>query len=146
MPYRDRDIEIKPCDAEAFERVKYYIDCFDLDNRGLRPEEFLTAYVGKSLVGFGRIRQYASCYELCSLGVIEPERRKGIGRKLTLHLKMKAGDPLYLVCIIPGFFEALGFSICEHYPAEIRDKLDYCTGSLPVPETYVVMKKNEDLH
>ena len=141
MPYRDPDIDIRPCDKATLESVAEYIRQFELDDRAMHPEEFLTAYVNDQLVGFGRIRKHDTCYELCSLGVIVPERRKGIGRKLTLHLAMKAGEPLYLVCIIPGFFEPLGFIVCPEFPQAIKDKLDYCTDSLPVPETYVVMKK-----
>ena len=141
MPYRDPDIDIRPCNQGTMESVAEYIRRFELDDRAMYAEEFLTAYVQDQLVGFGRIRKHETCYELCSLGVIVPERRKGIGRKLTLHLALKARDPLYLVCIIPEFFEPLGFTICHNFPQAMQEKLDYCTSSLPVPETYVVMKK-----
>lgn len=117
-----------------------FIEQFELDNRSLSKEQFLKITRQDHLIGFGRIREHAGCSELCSLGIIEPERNKGAGTQLTIELIKKATQPLYLVCIIPGFFERLGFSVCENYPAAIAEKLNYCRTSLPVNEIYVAMK------
>ena len=123
-----------------FEQIKKYIRDFELDNRSLVKEQFLVAKQNSTIIGFGRIREYDHCSELCSLGVIEPERNKGIGKELTRHLIQKARQNLYLVCIIPDFFEPLNFKTVTTYPPELSDKLIYCTSELVVPETYVVMK------
>lgn len=111
-----------------------------MDNRELLQEQFLGALSNDELVGFGRIRKRKSCSELCSLGVIEPERLKGVGKKLVRALIQKADDPLFLVCIIPEFFTPFGFKVVSEYPEAMQEKLDYCTSELVVPETYVVMK------
>lgn len=131
---------ISNCTTQQFEEVKKYISLFELDNRELKAEEFLVASINNSLVGFGRIREFENCSELCSLGVIEPERYKGIGSSLTKQLIKKAKNKLYLVCIIPDFFKPIGFEICVQFPAELKDKLNYCNQNLPVSETYVVMQ------
>jgi N-acetylglutamate synthase-like GNAT family acetyltransferase len=123
-----------------FTEICDLITRFELDSRELQPSQFLAFVTGTQLLGFGRIREYGNCSELCSLGVIEPRRNKGIGRQLVQELTRKAIQPLYLVCIIPGFFEPLGFSITTHYPSELADKLLYCRSALTVPEEYVVMK------
>lgn len=133
---------ISPCTAAEFPIVKKLIAEFCLDNNDLRPEQFLVAKYEGKIVGFGRLRQYPSCDELCSLGVIEDLRLKGIGRQLTLALIKKATLPLYLVAIIPDFFSKLGFTEITDFPSEIGIKLKYCTEALPVPETYVAMKLN----
>lgn len=125
---------------QQFEQVKRFIRNFELDNRELHPDQFLVACNGNELIGFGRIRDYDHCSELCSLGVIEPERNKGIGKALVKELITKAQHPLYLVCIIPNYFIALGFSIVHSYPVPLAEKLNYCTSELCVPEQYVVMK------
>ena len=117
-----------------------FIQKFELDNRDLLKEEFLVAICRAELVGFGRIRVREKCSELCSLGVIEPERSKGIGKQLVQALIKNTTDPLYLVCIIPQFFEPFGFVIVEEFPLEMQEKLNYCTSELVVPEKYVVMK------
>ena len=134
--------ETSACSASQFEEVKKHIHTFELDNRELTQAEFLVEHRGPELLGFGRIREYAGFSELCSLGVMEQQRLKGIGKKLCQALIKKSKQPLYLVCIIPDYFSSLGFSICNEYPAEIKNKLDYCIGSLPVEESYVVMKLN----
>lgn len=123
-----------------FETIKKYIWEFELDNRSLEKEQFLVAKQNSTIIGFGRIREYNGCSELCSLGVIEPERNKGVGRELTKHLIQKARQNLYLVCIIPDFFEPLNFKKVTTYPPELTDKVNYCTSELVVPETYVVMR------
>ena len=133
-------IVINRPDQKDFEDIVKYIQDFELDNRSLEPEQFLVAKQSTNIVGFGRIREYNGSSELCSLGVIEPERNRGVGKELTKHLIQKAKQELFLVCIIPDFFKSFGFNETSHYPLELKSKLDYCTLELVVPETYVVMK------
>lgn len=123
-----------------FKEISRLIALFELDNRGLEATQFIMASNGQEISGFGRIRKYPTCSELCSLGVVEPRRNKGIGSRLVKELSGKVTGPLYLVCIIPGFFEPLGFYVVNEYPPEIKDKLEYCISALSVPEPYVVMK------
>ena len=77
---------------------------------------------------------------MCSLGVIELERLKGVGKQIVQALTQKVEKPLYLVCIIPKFFEPLGFVLVDVFPEAMQEKLNYCTSELVVPEKYVVMK------
>ena len=102
--------------------------------------QFLVAKKNDELIGFGRIRKHNGCDEFCSLGVLESKRFNGIA-KLLIEARIKiATQPIYLVCIIPNYFEPLGFKTVEDYPPEMADKLNYCTSELVVPEKYVVMK------
>jgi N-acetylglutamate synthase-like GNAT family acetyltransferase len=133
---------IHTCTPKQFDIIKNYISQFELDDRSLQPSEFLVAIEEDTVLGFGRIREHEDCSELCSLGVIEPKRHKGIGTALVQELIQKAKQPLYLVCIIPEFFEPSGFHVCEKYPTALQNKLAYCTNELVVPEEYAVMKCN----
>ena len=117
-----------------------YISEFDLDNRHLKIEQFVIAKNKNGLVGFGRIRKHIGFDEMCSLGIIIPERKKGIVKLLIKHLITLSEQPLYLVCIVPGMFIPFGFKNVTEYPPEIKNKLDYCLGELPVEEEYVVMQ------
>ena len=92
------------------------------------------------MVGFGRIRKHQGCDEFCSLGVLEEKRFHGIAKALIFARIKTATQPIYLVCIIPDYFEKLGFKVVNDYPPEMADKLHYCTSELVVPEAYVVMK------
>lgn len=129
-----------PCSEKDFESVKNYIQEFELDDRSLVRDEFLVLKEKDEVLGFGRVRRYQDFSEMCSLGIITKNRNKGLGKILSLALIESTKHPLYLVCIIPNYFENLGFSICKDYPIEMQDKLNYCTNSLVVEEPYVVMK------
>jgi N-acetylglutamate synthase-like GNAT family acetyltransferase len=134
------NFQIRECIVEELNILKNYISQFELDDRSLHHSEFLVAEQNKNIIGFGRIREHKGCSELCSLGVIHPERNKGVGKTLTKALIQKAKQPLYLACIIPNYFEPFGFKICDDYPVELKDKLDYCTKELVVHATYVIMQ------
>ncbi len=124
---------------EEFSKIRNYIREFELDNRSLKQEEFTAAFRDKELVGFGRLRRHPDCTELCSLGVVTPHRRQGIGKAIVAQLLQRSKTPIHLVCIIPEFFTPFGFQVLDTFPTSIQDKLDYCTSELTVPEPYVAM-------
>ncbi len=128
----------EPTDKE-FEQVCAFINEFELDCRNLKKEQFITAFRGEELAGFGRIREHTDCFELCSLGVVTKLRRKGIGKAIVKKLIKGSSKNIYLVCIIPEFFIPFGFQVMKEYPASIQNKIKYCSLELAVPETYVAM-------
>jgi N-acetylglutamate synthase-like GNAT family acetyltransferase len=130
-------------DTQEFQQICNYITEFDLDNRDLQIRQFIAAFRNKELVGFGRLRKHPDCTELCSLGVITPLRRKGIGKAIVGELIKQISENIYLVCIIPDFFAPFNFKITADYPLSIADKLNYCTEQLCVPEQYVAMKLDQ---
>jgi N-acetylglutamate synthase-like GNAT family acetyltransferase len=129
------------CDEVLFENVKNYIREFELDDRLMEKEQFLTLSKNSELLAFGRIRSHKGFSEICSVGVLEEVRHKGLAKRIVAALIESCGQPLYLVCIIPSFFEPFGFAPCKTFPPEIQEKLDYCTANLIVPEDYVVMRR-----
>jgi N-acetylglutamate synthase-like GNAT family acetyltransferase len=137
-------VNIEQAKESDFEKIKTYIEAFELDNRALHYQQFLVAKESDTLLGFVRIRKHRSCDEFCSLGVIETKRFHGIAKELVMALIKNATQPIYLACIIPEFFEKLGFTIVDEFPAEMADKLHYCISELLVPEKYVVMKYQKD--
>lgn len=132
------------CNAieQDFDFIKEHIQLFDLDNRDLQFQQFVVAKIDGIIVGFGRIRKHNGCDEFCSLGIVEAYRKIGIAESL-IKVRIKlATQPIYLVCIIPEFFEPMGFRIVTEFPPEILDKLNYCKNELVVDEPYVVMTLN----
>ncbi|MBL7884352.1 MAG: GNAT family N-acetyltransferase [Bacteroidia bacterium] len=134
------NLELKTPNKIEFEQIRNYIREFELDNRELKQDQFVAAYRNNELVGFGRLRERGDCTELCSLGVITTERRKGIGKAIVKELLKRSKEELYLVCIIPDFFAPFKFQETLYYPKSIQEKIDYCTAELIVPEKYVAMK------
>ena|SRR6218665_1879710 len=142
-PVSGQPYTIQPCNESDFATVKQYVDELELDNRAMQAQQFLTLQDAQNrLVGFGRVREYQGFSEMCSLGILPAQRSNGLAKEMTAQMIKKATQAIYLVCIIPGFFEEFGFRICTTYPPEIQEKLDYCIGSLAVPEPYVVMRLN----
>jgi len=133
------NIQLKRPTDKEFETICEYIREYSLDSRELKKEEFIAAYNNNDLLGFGRLREYENCTELCSLGVVEGHRNRGIGKAIVAELIRSAKTELYLVCIIPEFFYPFGFKITDSYPAPIANKLCYCNSELSVPEKYVAM-------
>lgn len=131
---------IDHCGSADFDLVKRYVAELELDDRAMLQEQFLVLKDAQGrLAGFGRVREYDSCSEMCSLGILPGQRSKRLGKELVKQMIKKARQQTYLVCIIPSYFKEFGFSICSSYPPEMQDKLDYCLDSLAVPEPYVVM-------
>jgi N-acetylglutamate synthase-like GNAT family acetyltransferase len=136
-------IEVLTCNENELTRVKDLVSDMSLDNNDLNEEQFIVAKRDDEIFGFGRLRTYNDCQELCTLGVIEPERLRGIGRGLARRLIKKSNKPLYVVTVIPEFFKKLGFTVVDLYPTPIRAKMNYCTDALWVPESYVAMVFSE---
>jgi N-acetylglutamate synthase-like GNAT family acetyltransferase len=118
------------------------IETFWLDDTGYETGQFLIAEVSGERAGFGRVREHESCSEMCTLGVVEALRQKNVATDLIKALIQKAEkkSALYLVCVIPGLFIPLGFSIVSEYPEPIKEKLERCETTMSVAEKYVVMK------
>lgn len=134
------------CTEYYFEKVKSEIEKMNLDNRCLDYRQFLvTIHSNNELMGFGRIREYEDCAEVCSVGVLEAFRKQGIGKSIVKKLiqlfRSNNEKPIYVVTIIPDFFEKLNFKIVQApYPLDIQEKLEYCIHNLTVPEEYVVLR------
>lgn len=126
--------------SSEFDSVKVHLSEFELDDREIKKEQFLIVKKDDTLVAFCRMRKHKGCDELCSLGVIPSNRGNGYAKLLLRELISRSDQPLYLACIIPQFFEPLGFQTTNEYPVELSDKLNYCSSELMVPEKYVVMR------
>lgn len=131
---------VKVCTPQHFKSLTDSVRELELDDRQMTPEQFMVVEEKGELMGFARLRNFGGFAELCTLGVPEQFRLKGIATELVNTIKETANSPLYLVSTMPAFFSKLGFVECENYPTEIHEKLAYCRANLPVEEKYVVMR------
>ena len=120
--------------------IHHHVKDFVLDAEDLQKEQFLIARHKNTLIGFGRLRKHKDCTELCTLGVLPEHRGKGVGKKITNKLIKKAHSEIYVVCIIPNFFQKFGFEIVKNYPSSIARKHHLCTTKFIVDEAYCVMR------
>jgi N-acetylglutamate synthase-like GNAT family acetyltransferase len=112
-----------------------------LDTAELNPSEFLVCRSGDILTGIGRVRKYPDCYELCTLGVSEAYRGKGIGFSLVWSLIRSFNAPLHVVTDIPHFFSKFGFTRCDNIVDSLKNKQQRCLQELHC-ELALVMVRN----
>jgi len=131
---------VKVCQPQHFTSLKDTVKELELDDRYMTPDQFMVVEEKGKLMGFARLRKFSGFAELCTLGVPEQFRLKGIASQIVKVISETADCPLYLVSTLPSFFSKLGFVVCENYPTEIQQKLAYCNTHLFVKENYVVMR------
>jgi len=100
----------------------------ELDYSGMEAEDFLVAEDSRKIVGICALKKHKDCIELCSLGVDENYRKRGLGKKLVLGVLKKAKGEVYLATIIPEFFERFGFEKSAQIPLSMIKKSEWCQG------------------
>lgn len=98
----------------------------ELDYSGMEADDFLAAEDNRKIVGICALKKHKDCLELCSLGVDENYRKRGLGKKLVLGVIKKAKSEVYLATIIPEFFEKFGFEKSTQIPLSMVKKSDWC--------------------
>jgi N-acetylglutamate synthase-like GNAT family acetyltransferase len=98
----------------------------DLDCEDFKTEQFIVAKGSTQILGFGRLRTYAECIEIATVGVIESHQKKGLGSLIVKELISRGPSEIYLTCVIPDFFNNLGFQLVKQYPSVLQKKVDFC--------------------
>lgn len=117
---------IRPAAESRQTELLRLANSFDLDVEDISWKQFLIAEKENHVIGFGRLRKYSECTEVATVGVIEPERHKGIGTSLVKELIRMGPEEVYVVCVIPYFFSHVGFHAVKQYPSVLQKKVDFC--------------------
>ncbi len=99
---------------------------YALDYRQMKTDDFFVADDGDKIVGICGLKKHRDCLELCSLGVDEAQRNKGLGARLVHAVLKKAKGKIYLTTTIPGFFEKFGFKKAVRFPESMTKKSQWC--------------------
>lgn len=120
---------------------------FDLDMEDVSWKQFLITKKENQIIGFGRLRKHADtgnagdgCTEVATVGVIEPERHKGIGTSIVKELIRNGPEEIFVTCVIPDFFIRFGFVPVKQYPCVLQKKVDFCKCYDFTEEQIFVMK------
>jgi N-acetylglutamate synthase-like GNAT family acetyltransferase len=124
-----------------WEKVEHLAESLGLDKYDMHPAQFKVCKSGNEVLGIGRFKKHPDCMELCTLGVVETHRNKGIGSALVEALLMKVGSPVYIVTEIPVYFEKLGFARGGEGIVSLEKKRNICLNELSC-EQPVIMVKN----
>ena len=101
---------------------------YNLDYEGMEADDFWVATEGTQTVGICGLRKHPDCQELCSLGVEEAFRQKGLGSQLVKSLLQDTNGAIYLATVIPEFFAKLGFKKASTIPSSMIKKAEWCAG------------------
>ncbi len=113
----------------------------NLDYEGMDMDDFWVAVEGSRVAGICGLRRHADCLELCSLGVEEESRDKGVGTRLVMALLEETEGDIYLATVIPEFFKRLGFEEAPSIPASMIKKAEWCLGCRPDRCTILFQKR-----
>ena len=120
------DIQISSASEKNLPIIERLAKSFDLDWEGVSCEQFIVAKKERNIIGFGRLRVYPECTEVATVGVIHPERNKGVGTSMVKELIRIGPKEIFVACVIPRFFERLGFQTVKQYPSVLQKKVDFC--------------------
>lgn len=119
-------MEISQAKGENLQEIERLAKKFDLDCEDISEKQFLVAKKDKVIVGFGRLRTFASCTELATVGVLEDMRNKGVGSALINELIRIGPHEIFVTCVIPDYFKKFGFTPVKEYPSILQKKVDFC--------------------
>ena len=133
-------INIVPASSSDMLVIEQLAKEMDLDMADISREQFIAAKRLNEIIGFGRMRTYAECREIATVGVIRQERGKGIGSMVVHALISRAPSEVFVTCVIPDFFKRFGFQSVEQYPSVLQKKVDFCKCFNFTDEQIFVMK------
>ncbi|HOW85011.1 MAG TPA: GNAT family N-acetyltransferase [Candidatus Aminicenantes bacterium] len=114
-----------------------------LDFPGLEGETLWVAEDGGRIVGLVALKNNGDCRELCALGIDPDFRGRGAAKALVGALMAEAQGDVHLATVIPGFFEACGFTRAREIPATFpaRRETFWCEGCPQERCTVMVRRK-----
>ena len=116
-------MEIRKPNKQEFELVKVRAKRMKLDLSNVNAKQFLCAFTKNGLVGFVRVLPKNKLKEVATLGVLREFRNKGVGKFLISNLQRQF-VVLYLITVIPSYFEKQGFHLVQEIPEELKEKFD----------------------
>ena len=121
------------------------LELMNLDAEELVAEEFVVAHLDGEIIGIGRVRDYEDTLELCSIGVVETYRNKGIGTAIIQSLlSLYPEQSIYIVTEIPVYFKRFNFDEIESFPESINEKVTRCKASYACEKPVVMLLKTKD--
>lgn len=100
-----------------------------LDYPGMEKDHFFVAEERGKIIGILGLKDHGEFVEVLSVGVLEEYQGTRLGKKLVDEaLKSVKKRVVYLLTVIPGFYEQFGFRIVEQYPEALKKDAAWCAG------------------
>ena len=136
------DVRLEPATPADLPAIVACVRRFRLDDEDLAAEQFVVARERGRLVAFGRIKPYGRVHELGSVGVLEAERRRGLGALIVRELVRRFPTrEVYLTTDLPAYFARFGFRRIDDPPPEIAAKIGRVCARLRSGVVAMVLEK-----
>lgn len=100
-----------------------------LDYPGMENDHFFVAEERGKIIGILGLKDHGEFVEVLSVGVLEEYQGTGLGKRLVDEaLKSIKKRIVYLLTVIPGFYEQFGFRKIEQYPETLKKDAAWCAG------------------
>jgi len=136
-------LTIRPAQETDKKELLKILKTLDLFYPSLSLKNFWVAEKNRKIIGVVQLKKYADFLFLSSLGIIEGERKLGIGAALLREILKNAKKNVYLYTIQPEFFKKFGFEIIPSSPKLPSKKPLECQSC--IPEKCVCMVKLTDV-
>ncbi len=133
-------MRIRRAKRSDFPRVLRIARKYSLNYLGMEADDYWVAVEGDVILGICGLRKYPDCWELCSLGVEETHRGRGLGKRLVHTLLREVQGDIHLATVIPDFFARLGFERVPNRPPSMVKTEDWCAGCRPELCTVMVRR------
>ncbi len=130
--------------AQDMPLITMHIERLRLNDENLDYRQFVVAVVENEIAGFGRIKPYSTCFELSSLGVLEPFRRRGIATAILKRLIQEfPSNQVWITTDIPFFFYRFGFKEASNVPEELKAKMKGICIRKKHPQSAIMLLERE---
>jgi N-acetylglutamate synthase-like GNAT family acetyltransferase len=133
-------VRIRRARTSEFPQVLQIARKYNLNYLGMEADDYWVAVEGNIILGICGLRRNPDCRELCSLGVEEARRGKGLGKRLVRKVLREVPGDIHLATVIPDFFARLGFERVPVRPLSMVKTGDWCAGCTPELCTVMVRK------
>jgi N-acetylglutamate synthase-like GNAT family acetyltransferase len=137
----DSTYQVINASPDDWGKIQWLSESLGLDRHDMQLDQFKVCKQGEELLGIVRMKQHKDCLELCTLGVAEMHRGRGIGSSLVRSLLEDYPDEVYLVTEIPAYFQKLGFIPGGEHILSLNEKKDVCLHQLSCSQPVIMVKQ-----
>lgn len=121
-------MRIRKARNKEFPQIVALAKKYSLDYPGMDKDDFLVAEEKRRIIGICGIKKHGDWGELCSLGVDEDYRKRGVGGRLVSRVIKEVRSDIFLATLIPEFFVKFGFEKAAYIPSFMVKDSEWCQG------------------
>ena len=136
------EVKLSKATSEDLTKIAHYAKLLKLDVSPTNEDTYTVAKINSQIVGFVREKTHDDSVELSTLGVMPDYQNKSIGRLLIKDfIEKTSATTIYIVTVIPNYFEKAGFRSTCNYPISLKEKKEDCKNTCNTSQVSVMLFK-----